>query len=332
MKALTACVEKFAKTKVWKPPAGLDIELDIKAIKEQAEASVLRSREPSQNSVGTIGQVPVSGKIPPKTAPIAHVIGGGISKKKAPLSARGRMEERRVESFVPQPAALGVRPASAHGDSAAGGATPNEKEKVSVIAETIVSPAPLQAQAERGERQQGHTGHSSRPFEVDEAPYQTDQLRPVSTGQRLTTRTNKRGGAAPAKKGGWADKIGPRRPSTVGIGMAEKLAENAYRPAKKSRKKGQTQAQMIPSKGAAMQMLDGLRRQQNEQLLAILEEEQAKEAEREFRMTEIFQQKDKQRLERLFTQERAQASLRIIDLTARHEKMLAQTMIQLGLC
>ena len=114
--------------------------------------------------------------------------------------------------------------------------------------------------------------------------------------------------------------------------MAEKLAENAYRPAKKSRKKGQTQAQTIPSKSAAMQMLDGLRRQQNEQLLAILEEEQAKEAEREFRMAGIFQQKDKQHLERLFTQERAQASLRIIDLTARHEKMLAQTMIQLGLC
>ena len=37
------------------------------------------------------------------------------------------------------------------------------------------------------------------------------------------------------------------------------------------------------------------------------------------------------RLERTFSQERAEASLRIIDLTARHEKMLAQTMIQLGL-
>ena len=37
------------------------------------------------------------------------------------------------------------------------------------------------------------------------------------------------------------------------------------------------------------------------------------------------------RLERVFSQERAEASLRIIDLTARHEKMLAQTMIQLGL-
>ena len=42
-----------------------------------------------------------------------------------------------------------------------------------------------------------------------------------------------------------------------------------------------------------MQVLDGLRRQQNEQLLAILEEEQAKEAEREVRMADVYQQKDK---------------------------------------
>lgn len=52
---------------------------------------------------------------------------------------------------------------------------------------------------------------------------------------------------------------------------------------------------MVPSRHAAMQILDGLRRQQNEQLLAVLEEEQAKEAEREVRMADVFQQKDKVR-------------------------------------
>jgi hypothetical protein len=40
------------------------------------------------------------------------------------------------------------------------------------------------------------------------------------------------------------------------------------------KKKAITQAPILPSRLAAMQVLDGLRRQQNEQLLAVLEEEQ----------------------------------------------------------
>ena len=40
------------------------------------------------------------------------------------------------------------------------------------------------------------------------------------------------------------------------------------------KKKAITQAPLLPSRLAAMQVLDGLRRQQNEQLLAVLEEEQ----------------------------------------------------------
>jgi hypothetical protein len=50
---------------------------------------------------------------------------------------------------------------------------------------------------------------------------------------------------------------------------------------------------MLPTRQVAMQILDGLRRQQNEQLLAVLEEEQAKEAEREVRLADVYQQKDK---------------------------------------
>ena len=60
-----------------------------------------------------------------------------------------------------------------------------------------------------------------------------------------------------------------------------------------SKKKAPSQGPVVPSRHAAMQILDGLRRQQNEQLLAVLEEEQAKEAEREVRMADVYQQKDK---------------------------------------
>ena len=40
---IRAAVEKFAKTKVWQPPPGIDMELDIHAIKAKAEAQLVRS-------------------------------------------------------------------------------------------------------------------------------------------------------------------------------------------------------------------------------------------------------------------------------------------------
>ena len=57
----------------------------------------------------------------------------------------------------------------------------------------------------------------------------------------------------------------------------------------------------------------------------------AKEAEREVRMSSVFQHKEKANLERVFAHERAEASQRIIDITSLHEKVLAQSMIKLGL-
>ena len=48
-------------------------------------------------------------------------------------------------------------------------------------------------------------------------------------------------------------------------------------------------------------------------------------------MSSVFQHKEKANLERVFAHERAEASQRIIDITSLHEKVLAQSMIKLGL-
>lgn len=68
------------------------------------------------------------------------------------------------------------------------------------------------------------------------------------------------------------------------------------------------------------------------QLLAVLEEEQQAEAEREARMRQMQgAPEERRRLEKVFGLQRAKASARIMRLTEEHELVLAQRMAGLGL-
>ncbi len=61
--------------------------------------------------------------------------------------------------------------------------------------------------------------------------------------------------------------------------------------------------------------VENLRMQQNHEMLLILEEEQANEANREAMMTKIMDTKEKKRLEKIFGMERAKAQTRIQELS-----------------
>ena len=61
--------------------------------------------------------------------------------------------------------------------------------------------------------------------------------------------------------------------------------------------------------------VETLRMQQNHEMLLILEEEQANEANRETMMTKIMDAKEKKRLEKIFGMERAKAQTRIQELS-----------------
>ena len=71
-----------------------------------------------------------------------------------------------------------------------------------------------------------------------------------------------------------------------------------------------------------------LRRQHNEELLAILEKEQEREAERVRTLEECADDKEKVRLGHIFAEERTTASEQILALSLRHEKELDDLMNQ----
>lgn len=78
-------------------------------------------------------------------------------------------------------------------------------------------------------------------------------------------------------------------------------------------------------------VVEELRRKQNEQLLAVLEEEQGMEEGREMTMRRVENSLERQRLEKMYGIERAKASERIMRLTEEHEMVLAAKMAELGL-
>jgi len=96
-------------------------------------------------------------------------------------------------------------------------------------------------------------------------------------------------------------------------------------------KSGRSEFGSRPAVDMAAQIVEELRRQQNEHLLGILEEEQANEAEREIILRDVQDSNDRERLERQFAIERAKASERIMRVTAEHEMVLASRISQLGL-
>ena len=73
------------------------------------------------------------------------------------------------------------------------------------------------------------------------------------------------------------------------------------------------------------------RRKNNEQLLAVLEEEQNMEEGRELTMQRVDNGAERSRLEKMYGIERARASERIMRITEEHEMVLAAKMAELGL-
>lgn len=74
-----------------------------------------------------------------------------------------------------------------------------------------------------------------------------------------------------------------------------------------------------------------MKEKQNQELLRILEEEQAIEAEREKQLQEISDETERKRLEKIFGIERGKASERIVSTSNEHERAIYQEMRNLGL-
>lgn len=109
-------------------PPGLDFDLDVHDIKRQAEAQVVRSREHSESSVNFTAAPPATGagsgggafgnRKTSTNLPLQS--GTPIHRKRAPLSARGRMQDSSTTheaALLQPPARARVRPSSAHGPS-----------------------------------------------------------------------------------------------------------------------------------------------------------------------------------------------------------------------
>ena len=77
-----------------------------------------------------------------------------------------------------------------------------------------------------------------------------------------------------------------------------------------------------PRQPAAASPVRLLRRQHNEELLRVLEQEQDREQERVDRLAECTDTKEKARLETIFAAERTKASEDILALSLKHEKEL----------
>jgi hypothetical protein len=82
--------------------------------------------------------------------------------------------------------------------------------------------------------------------------------------------------------------------------------------------------------GSAMASIESLRRQQNEALMRLLEEEQAREGEREALLMRA-EGTDRERLRKIFEVERSNAEEETMALAAHHELELAREMARLGM-
>ena len=85
------------------------------------------------------------------------------------------------------------------------------------------------------------------------------------------------------------------------------------------------------SRDEAIKRVETIRQQNNNELLAILEEEQRQEADREVKLREVTDDQERKRLERIFGIERAKASERIVNTSTQHEIELTNEMRRLGL-
>jgi hypothetical protein len=231
MRSLMTAVDRFSKTQVWKAPEGLEFDLDIHEIKQQAEASVMRNSS-YESSTSSLRRIPTSGsgaQKAPKSAPVSMP----IKKKKAPTSARGRIQGSSPEN-EPLPLSTGARPSSAQ---ARAPAQRNEVPKEE-IEYTPASQVSNRRDVKDSQEENFLASHQ----------YGKDKVRPESTGQSLKMQ-KRRGKTAPTHSSKTATAWGPKNADEVILydgnmprSMTEssrvnsgKLAEDAYgaRPAKK---------------------------------------------------------------------------------------------------
>jgi hypothetical protein len=69
----------------------------------------------------------------------------------------------------------------------------------------------------------------------------------------------------------------------------------------------------------ALKLVDQIRQRNNNELLAILEEEQRNEGDREAKLRQVRDENERKRLEKIFGIERARASERIVSASTEHE-------------
>jgi hypothetical protein len=227
-------------------PPGLDFDLDIHEIKRQAEGQVTRSREHSQSSVGEGKQSSA-----PKSAP-KPLMGTPIKKKRAPLTARGRMQEDQdVDServVIALPRSSG-RPSSAH--------EPSHSYEQEIPEDTSAeSPAHAQQRSAKGvmaeergawsfgdggERQQHHSEYDLVDVRQSRQQPSKDMLFTPSSGKELKVQ-KRRGRTAhnrakemPAWRQPTTDPLAPRAYTSGALQGSSKTADAAYRPAKKVR-------------------------------------------------------------------------------------------------
>ena len=228
-------------------PPGLDFELDVHEIKRQAEGQVTRSRENSQSSVFGEGKQSSAPKSAPKS-----LMGTPIKKKRAPLTARGRMQEvrevRSERALVPLPRSSG-RPSSAH--------EPSHSYEQEIPEDTSgESPAHAEQRSAKGvmaeERGAGSFGDGAE-WQQDYSEYDLvdvrqsqqqpskDMLFTPSSAKELKVQ-KRRGRTAhnrakemPAWRQPTTDPLAPRAYTSGALQGSSKTADAAYRPAKKVR-------------------------------------------------------------------------------------------------
>jgi len=122
-----------------------------------------------------------------------------------------------------------------------------------------------------------------------------------------------------------------RRGAPRGV-SAHSTRSDADQPRKRGSKKVQRAQQMDNlNRDEAQHLVEELRRQQNQSLLLVLEQEQRNETDREIELAKVTDPAERRRLEHLFGTERARASERIMQITAEHEAVLAAHMKELDL-
>jgi len=332
--ALREAVQKMRQTRKWDPPPGIDIGVDIERLKERAgqltahenphhkehqggappEASETPSERSSRpGGAARAGAVPR----PPRGAKPKGGAGGAPQGRRAtaelsaPAAEAEEVPEEVEEEVVPGEAAPDAAPA------AAPDAVGQQGESAAVVAAAAVAAAGAAAGAAAAgaPKAAGRGGSGAgRGHGGAAAPAGAMRYGPGPLGVRLElgTRNQRRPGAKKRRKEPGAPRAGPGAAALPG--WAHGRDGRGAAPA---------------AAGLAADIVDGIRRKQDEHLLSVLREEQIAESRRETVLRGVGRD-ERARLEQIFARERQEASQRILAMAARNQHQLSERMAQLG--